>query len=65
LWPAQAKLVKYCLENKRVGGGAQVVEYLPSMLKALGLIPSTIREKKKKELHTIYIKNIGHRRFLN
>jgi hypothetical protein len=33
--------------NKRVGGMAQVVKYLPSMCKALALVPSTTNNNKQ------------------
>jgi hypothetical protein len=48
---AGAKLGRTCIKinkKKRAGDMAQVVECLPSILKALGSIPSTIKKKEGK-----------------
>jgi hypothetical protein len=41
-------------KNKRAGGVAQVIEYLPSKLEALDSIPRTI---KNRCLHLKYMRN--------
>jgi hypothetical protein len=47
LRPAQAKVATPCLKSKRIWERDQVVEELAIMCQALGLIPSTAKNKQQ------------------